>query len=242
MTERSLKVARERARQEENRRQKRMLSTALGLLLLAGTIGGGTFVLQTVRANERPVHDDTTIPDMKPDKQAARFARANELRGKWEPWAREHAADLKAMLSGDRAAHQRIVSALPTMPQMERYGLGGNEVGGNAAPFAFGFEVKAPLVIPLGANPYVSPEQNAKDAVVQRELNRLYAQGYEAGFTELHDVMLFQASNSGSKTVQVWASGRVVEEATVPNPDARSGQPTFVTKYREVTPAYDFTR
>ncbi len=241
MTEHSLKAAQDKAQQQEKHRQKRMLRTAVGLLLLSGVIGGGTFVLERVRANERPIHDDTTIADMKPDKQAARFARANELRDKWEPWAREHAADLKAMLSGDRAAHERVLSALPTMPELGRYGLGINEVSGNAMSsnavhFAFGFDLKTSLF----SDPNLSPEQRASNTELQSKLNKQFAKGYEAGFTKFHDVMIFQASNSGSKTAQVWASGRVTEEATVPNPTAQPGQPAFVTTQREVAPAYNF--
>lgn len=224
---------------EKKRARRLALGTVAMLLIAAGVFGGLSYLQsQSKNGNDTPSNGSYTRPKRvvtEADKamEAARLAKVQMLRDKWRPWAEKHKEDLRAMLQGDQGAMSRVWQQIPII-QFTHSGLGFShaDVEGGATPFSWWAIDKA-------------VDLKAVDASHVKEVSdglEMMAQKRQQDFSKWHDIELSRSSGFGAKMFRLMASGRVLEDRIIDNPDRGVGKPAAATVYRDVFPSYDFLK
>ncbi len=212
---------------ETRRKTRQVILAMMALLISGGTLASLTY-LQGQANKGQYAQQNKYVPDMAPALQNARKKKAAELRERWRVWAIEHKADLKRMLNGDKNAQNLVWQSLPTLPE---------------SPSPLTHDILDAGVCEYSWQPVLkisdwSTFQSSEGGKAQMRHNMQV--DLQNGFQDYQDIWIAKSGNSGSKTVSLWASGRVTETETVENTPHRSGQPTFKEVSRELVPPYHF--
>ncbi len=231
------------AKQNPNEERKRTRHLALGsaaMLLISAGVFGGLWYLQSQskNGNDTPHIGSYRGPKRvvtEADKamEAARLAKVQMLRDKWRPWAEKHKEDLRAMLQGDQGAKDRVWEQVPDVGPNghNELALSIAEVEGGATPFSW-----------WAIGKYIDPKTMGAHAKEVSEGLEMMAKQREQAFSKWHDIELSRSSGFGAKMFRLMASGRVIEDRIIDNPDRGVGKPAAATVYRDVFPSYDFLK
>lgn len=224
---------------EEKKRARRLVFGAVAMLLISAGVFGGLSYLQSqardgndTRKSGSYTRPKRVVTEADKALAAARLVKVQMLRDKWRPWAEEHKEDLRAMLQGDQGAMSRVWEQIPDVGPKghNELALSVADVEGGATPFSWWAIDKA-----------VDPKLVAESKRIAYILE-VMAQKRKQDFSMWHDIELSQSSGSGPKRLRLLASGRVLEDRIIDNPDRGVGKPAAARVYREVFPAYDFLK
>ena len=233
----------------EKVRTRRLTVAALAMFVLAvGVLGRYAYLQGQPRQSIRELRGPgyRQAPDITSDAKAQSLARAKELRDKWQPWAMEHKAELKQMLTAqaeDQVVLAKVWDELPTSPAQA--GFTSQELAPNNDPTSASSFGWAPIEKTATKNLKPEMQQAVLKGVRQGDEMR------QINFASHRDIVL-ATSLSGRTHLRLWASGRITEQGMVPAKDraalvrkvkaeGRTLRPSdLYQEHKEVVPPYDF--
>ena len=237
--------------QSSNTRRNRSITAVCVVALL---LAGGAFVRMSQLQKQAKVAGiprviENTASDMTAQQKNQSIERARFLRTKWEPWARQHQAELTKMLNanlGDKAALNVAWNAVPGSP--ERAGLQAADLcpQDETPPIPTGFSWNAISKIPI-SNPRLSSEVQKTMAQGQSQTSSLLRHEFE----QKRDFIIATSLTSRTE-IHLWVSGRITETGRVPATRkkemldrAKAEGRSFTaddmrTPHQQIEPPYDF--
>lgn len=177
--------------------------------------------------------------------------RLQELRLKWQVWAREHQEDLAEMLretGTERAAFDRVLNAMPPA-LMKDTALIKEDMDAPGFPFVYIPEYdnhQGLWIMPNNTKGYLlrdGDEETFARWRADEELNKKYPKhtGYslpESGWKNFHDIEIVTTMKSGN-IYSLWISGRITERVVNTRRHNDLVIPLF-GNYQDVAPPYPF--
>lgn len=211
-----------------------LLKTGTALMfLLALVVLGSLFIQQqkATRGQYDQAKQNKVDPVIEEKLTQARIAKAQVLRAKWQSWALQHKAELLRMRRepNNVAAWQPIYEGAIGATHPQTGFITAMELNQGVSPFSWHWRAKQGV---RASSPQV--QKKIEDILKERpeRLAKMVADN--------KDLRISDSVNSGPVTVELWASGRITKRTIVPNPDTRSGQPSFIQKTEQVQPPYQF--
>lgn len=223
----------------EKRRTRRLATASAAMFLLALVVGGG-FWYRSHQAQigdydnaERRMPPGMPSPEVAKVQRQARHAKAEMLREKWRVWAVQHKDALKRMRTGDKAALAAVWDAIPGQPQAAVTGLDAQDLNSGVVDASW-----QPTFKTVRANP-----NDPKSVEQVEEMKKSGEQGLRYYFDQERDVMLSWISDIGpSRSVHLWASGRITEQDADVKKDAAGKVVSAEAVQHEIAPPYEFLR